>query len=180
MDQQFNYWLSVRNSGSNLRNLIIIFALLASGALYGQGQPAPEKIKADVVSVQNAVNDVVGSTVPFLGILQGAKGAYLDGYGIVLNVEVAFDPPVTPFSSPRSPEEVRKTATKKRADVQDKLTNVVKEKLPSLSSLAPGDSVAVILNILNTNPAYTPDMPAQIVLSAKKQDAEHVAVREFK
>ena len=95
MDQQFNYWLSVRNSGSNLRNLIIIFALLASGALYGQGQPAPEKIKADVVSVQNAVNDVVGSTIPGLGILQGAKGAYLDGYGIVLNVEVAFDPPAS-------------------------------------------------------------------------------------
>ena len=179
MDQQFNYWPSVRSSGSNLRKLII-FALLASGALYGQNQPAPDKIKADVTSVQNAVNDVVGLSIPGWGILQGAKGAYLDGYGIVLNVEVAFDPPVTPFTPQRSPEEVRKTATQKRADVQDKLTNVVKQKLPLLSSLSPGDSVAVILNVLNTNPAYTPDMPTQIILSAKKEDAAHVAVREFK
>jgi hypothetical protein len=179
MDQQFNYWLSVRNNGNTLRNLII-FVLLASGTLYGQNQPAPEKIKADVASVQNAVNDVVGLSIPGWGILQGAKGAYLDGYGIVLNVEVAFDPPITPFTPRKSPEEVRKTSTQKRAEVQGKLTNIVKEKLPLLSSLAPGDSVAVILNILNTNPAYTPDMPTQIVLSAKKQDAEHVAVREYK
>jgi hypothetical protein len=179
MDQQFNYWPSVRNSGSNLRNLII-FVLLTSGALYGQKPLAPEKINPDVTSVQNAVNDVVGLSIPGWGILQGAKAAYLDGYGIVLNVEVAFDPPVTPFTPQKSPEEIRKTATQKRAEVQGKLTNVLKEKLPLLSSLAPGDSVAVILNILNTNPAYTPDMPTQIVLSAKKQDAEHIAVREYK
>src|SRR5215510_6443583 len=142
MDRQFNCWPSVRNSGSNLRNLIIL-VLLISGALYGQKQPAPEKINPDVTSVQNAVNDVVGSSIPGWGILQGAKGAYLDGYGIVLNVEVAFDPPITPFTPRKSPEEVRKTATQKRAEVQGKLTNIVKEKLPLLSTLAPGDSVAV-------------------------------------
>jgi len=60
------------------------------------------------------------------------------------------------------------------------LTNDVKQKLPSLASLAPGDSVAVILNVLITNPAYTLDMPTQIIISAKKQDATHVAVREYK
>lgn len=178
MAQQSNYWLSVRNRGSNLRNFI--FILLMSGTLLGQNQPAAEKIKADVTAVQNAVNDVVGLSIPGWGILQGAKAAYLEGYGIVLNVEVAFDPPITPFTPQKSPEEVRRTATQKRAEVQDKLINVVKQKLPSLTSLAPGDSVAVILNILNTNPAYTPDMPTQIILSAKKQDAVHVAVREFK
>ena len=179
MDQQFNCWLNVRNSGSNMRNVIVLM-LLISGALYSQNPPPADKIKADVISVQNAVNDVVGLSIPGWGILQGAKGAYLDGYGIVLNVEVAFEPPITPFTTQRNPEEVRKTSTQKRVEVQEKLTNIVKQKLPSLASLAPGDSVAVILNVLITNPAYTPDMPTQIIISAKKQDATHVAVREYK
>lgn len=179
MDQQFSYWRSVRNSGKGMRKLLLTLLLMSSLA-YAQSQPAPDKIKADIKTVQNAVNDVVGLSVPGWGVLQGAKGAYLDGYGIVLNIEVAFDPPVNPFSPAKSPEEVRTTATQKRAEVQEKLTNVVKQKLPLLTSLAPGDSVAVVLNVLNTNPAYMPDMPTQIVLSAKKQDAARVSIREYK
>jgi hypothetical protein len=159
---------------------LIISLVLMSGILYGQAQPVPEKIKADIKLVQNAVNDVVGLTIPGWGVLQGAKGAYLEGYGIVLNVEVAFDPPVNPFSPQRSPEEVRTISTQKRGEVQEKLTNVLKQKVPLLASLAPGESVAVILNVLNTNPAYMPDMPSQIIFSAKRQDASQVKVLAYK
>jgi hypothetical protein len=179
MDQRFSYWPSVQNSGSSMRKLVLSL-LLMSGALYGQSQPAPDKIRADVKTVQNAVNDVVGLSIPGWGVLQGAKGAYLEGYGIVLNIEIAFDPPVNPFSPQKTAEEVRTTATQKRSEVQEKLKNVLKQKLPVLASLAPGDSVAVILNVLNTNPAYLPDMPSQIIFSAKKQDAASVKVVEYK
>jgi hypothetical protein len=179
MGQQFSYWLSVRNSGSNVLKLIVSL-LLTSALVYGQTQAATDKIRADIKTVQNAVNDVVGLSVPGWGVLQGAKGAYLKGYGIVLNIEVAFDPPVNPFSPQKSPEEVRTSATQKRSDVQGKLANVLKQKLPLLTSLNPGDSVAVILNVLNTNPVYMPDMPSQIVLSAKKEDAPRVSVDEYR
>jgi hypothetical protein len=159
----------------------LVFSLmLMSGIVYGQAEPSPEKIKADIKTVQNAVNDVVGLSIPGWGVLQGARGAYLEGYGIVLNIEIAFDPPVNPFSPQKSPEEVRTTATQKRGEVQEKLKNVIKQKVPLLASLAPGDSVAVILNVLNTNPAYLPDMPSQIILTAKKQDASSVRVLEYK
>jgi hypothetical protein len=87
---------------------------------------------------------------------------------------------VNPFSPQKSPEEVRTSATQKRSDVQGKLANVLKQKLPLLTSLNPGDSVAVILNVLNTNPVYMPDMPSQIVLSAKKEDAPRVSVDEYR
>ena len=180
MVQRFSYWHSVRIRGSYGMYRLIFSLLLISGVLYGQTQPAPEKIRADVKLVQNAVNDVVGLTIPGWGVLQGAKGAYLEGYGIVLNVEVAFDPPVNPFSPQRSPEEVRTIATQKRGDVQEKLTNVLKQKVPLLTSLAGDESVAVILNVLNTNPAYMPDMPSQIIFSAKKQDPSQVSIRPYK
>ncbi len=179
MDQQFSCWPSVRSNASQVFMRMLVL-LLMSGVLYGQTQPAPDKIKADVKTVQNAVNDVVGVALPGWGILQGAKAAYLEGYGIVANVEVAFDSPANPFTAIKTPEEIRKSATQKRGEVQEKLINALKQKVPLLDSLEPGESVAVILNVLNTNPAYVPDMPAQIIFSAKKQDSSQVKVVESK
>src|SRR5579864_6797110 len=112
MDHQFSCWRNVRSSGSAMRKLILCLVFM-SGVVYAQSQPAPDKIKADIKTVQNAVNDVVGLSLPGWGVLQGAKGAYLDGYGIVFDVEVAFDPPMNPFTPAKSPEEIRATATQR-------------------------------------------------------------------
>jgi hypothetical protein len=158
-------------------SLLLVFVM--SGVLYGQNQLPVEKIKSDVTVMQNAVNDSVGASLPGWGVLQGAKGAYLDGYGIVVSMEVALDAPATPFSGQKSPEEVRMTANQKRKEVEDKLTNVLKEKTAALQSIAPTESVAIIINILNTNPAYVPDLPAQIIFTAKKQDG-HVSLKAYK
>lgn len=180
MDQQFNYWRNVPNNVSRILFGISILCLLFSGMLSGQTPPAVDKVKVDINSVQIAVNDGLGLSIPGWGVLQNAKGAYLEGYGIVVNVEVAFDPPMNPFSPQRSPEEVRKIATQKRSEVQEKLTSILKQKVPLMTSIAPADSVAIILYVLNTNPAYLPDMPSQIIFTAKRQDPEQVKIREYK
>src|SRR5437764_14049071 len=173
MDLQFSYWRNVRSSASD--TFRIVFSLiLMSGIVYAQPRQAPEKMRPDIKTVQNAVNDVVGLSLPGWGVLQGAKGAYLEGYGIVLNAEVALDPPVNPFSPQKSPEEVRTFSTQKSHEIQEKLVKLLKEKVPLLTSLAAADSVAIVLNVLNTNPAYMPDMPTQIIFSAKKQDSDRV------
>src|SRR6059036_150501 len=174
MAQLFIYWHSVRYHGGKL----LLFVLLVSGILYGQGQPV-EKISPDV-TIQKAVNDVVGTPVPGGGVLQVAKGAYLEGYGIVVSLEVAFAPPVNPFSPQKTREEIRTTAAQQLKDVQEKLTNVLKQKVAQLESVGPAESVSVVLNILNTNPAYLPDMPSQIIFSVKKQDTARVSLRQYK
>ena len=179
MAQQFSYWHNVRDYGSNrIMRLLFVFPLI-SGILYGQVSP-DEKIRADVRTVQNAINEIVGSPIPGGGVLQVAKGAYLDGYGIVVSLEMAFDTPVNPFSPQKTPEEIRTTTTQRLREVQDKLTNVLKQKVMLLESVTPSESVSVILNILNTNPAYLPDMPSQIIFSVKKQDAARVSIRPYK
>jgi hypothetical protein len=48
-----------------------------------------------------------------------------------------------------------------------------------LESIAPEESVAIIVSILNTNPAYVTNLPSQIVFSVKKQDTDHVTRREY-
>jgi len=159
----------------------VLFAfLLTSGIVYAQASPPDEKIKADVRTIQTAVNDIVGTPLPGGGVLQVARGAYLDGYGIVVSLEVAFDPPVNPFSPQKSPEEIRTTAAQRLKEVQDKLTTVLKQKVMLLESIAPSESVSVILNILNLNPAYLPEMPSQVIFTVKKQDAGRVNIRPYK
>jgi hypothetical protein len=184
MVQLFSFWPSVPNH--NVRTMFPLISrltcvlLLASCVLYGQAQPAPEKIKKSVASMQNAVNDIIGVTVPGWGVLQAAKGAYLDGYGVVVNVEVAFETPLNPFNGQKSPDEVRSAAAQKRKEILEKLTNLLKQKVPSLEDVGAAESVTIVLNVLNTNPAYTPDMPTQIILTARKQDATRVNVRDYK
>ena len=153
-----------------------------SASALAQTQASADKIKKDIDSLQNSVNAVVGATVPGLGVLQGAKGTYLDGYGLIVTVELALELPRNPFSGIKSPGEVRTTVSQRRKDTVEKLTNLLKEKAPVLESIGAAESATIIVYLLNTNPADLPDLPAQLVLSAKKQDAAlgHINIREYK
>ena len=179
MAQLFSYWHCEPDRGINCMRPILLSLVLMSSFVYGQAQAAPDKIRTDVRTVQTAVNDAVGGSLPGWGVLQAAKAAYLDGYGVVVTMEIAFDSPANPFTGNKSPEEIRASAAQKRKEIQEKLINVLKQKTASLDSIAPTESVAIILNVLNTNPAYVPNMPSQIIFSVKKQDAAHPSIKVY-
>src|SRR5256885_15204702 len=101
---------------------LILCIFMISTSLLAQEQPSPEKIKKDVDVLQMAVNDAVNKTVPGFGVLQGAKGTYLDGYGVVVTVEVALEPPRNPFSGlGRTANEVRTLVNQRRKDTVENL-----------------------------------------------------------
>jgi hypothetical protein len=160
--------------------LIICFLMMSVTAL-GQAQVSAEKIKKDTVSLQNAVNDAAGAVVPGFGVLQGAKATYLEGYGFIVTLELALEPTRNPFSF-KSSDEVRTTVNQRRKDTVEKLTNLLKQKTSALESIAPAESATIIVYLLNTNPADLPDLPSQLVLSVKKQDAGSGSInyREYK
>jgi hypothetical protein len=181
MVHQFSCLLNARNRGTNPMLKLICF-LMMSVTAFGQSQVPAEKIKKDTVALQNAVNDVVGTAVPGFGVLQGAKATYLEGYGFIVTLELALEPPRNPFSF-KSADEVRATVTQRRKDTVEKLTNLLKQRTPALESIAPAESATVIVYLLNANPADLPDLPAQLVLSVKKQEAvagRAVNLREYK
>ena len=161
---------------------LVLCLFMTSSVVFGQVEPQAEKIKKDVTSIQAGVNEVVNSTIPGLGLLQAAKGAYLDGYGIVVSVEVALEPPRNPFNVLTTSDNVRATVSQRQKTMMDKLTTLLKQKVPVLELVGPAESVAIIVNLLNTNPADLPDMPSQIILSVKKQDAAaaSISIREYK
>ena len=178
----FSYSLSVRNHRIDCMLGFALCLLMMSEIGFAQSQPPMEKIRKDTVLLQDAVNEVINFAIPGFGVLQKARGAQLDGFGVVVTVEIALDSPRSPFDGQRSPDEVRKTSNQRRKEVLDRLSNLLKQKVPALESLEPAESVAIVVNLLNTNPADMPDMPSQIILSAKKQDAAaaRIHIREYK
>jgi hypothetical protein len=149
----------------------IICLLMLSSSLLAQTKPADETIKKDVQTLQNATNDTVGGIVSGLGMLQAARGTFLEGYGIVVTMEVALEPPRNPFTAMKTSDDVRTTVKQKRNATVERLTSLLKEKVPTLESIGPTESATIIVYLLNANPGDLPDMPAQLVLTVKKQDA---------
>jgi hypothetical protein len=149
----------------------IISLLMLSSTLLAQNPPSAEAIKKDVQALQNAANDTMGGIVSQLGMLQTARGTFLEGYGIVVTMEVALEPPRNPFTAMKTSDDVRVTVAQKRKATLEKLTSLLKEKVPTLESIAPTESATIIVYLLNANPGDLPDMPAQVVLTVKKQDA---------
>jgi hypothetical protein len=155
----------------------IIGLLLLSSTLLAQSQPSAEAIKKDVQTLQNAANDTMGGIVSGLGVLQAARGTFLEGYGIVVTMEVALEPPRNPFTAMKTSDDVRTTVAQKRKATVEKLTNLLKDKVLALESIGPTESASIIVYLLNANPGDLPDMPAQLVLTMKKQDASAGTVK---
>jgi hypothetical protein len=149
----------------------IISLLMLSSTLLAQNPPSSELIKKDVQALQNAANDTMGGIVSQLGMLQAARGTFLEGYGIVVTMEVALEPPRNPFTAMKTSDDVRTTVAQKRKATVENLTSLLKAKAPTLESIGPTESATIIVYLLNANPGDLPDMPAQVVLTVKKQDA---------
>jgi hypothetical protein len=112
-------------------------------------------------------------------VLQRPQATYLDGYGIVVTLEVALTPPMTPFSSAVKPGEMQALSTQRQRDVKQKLSAFIAQNVTALDSLEPSQSLAVVVHFLNTNPADVTNLPSQVVVSAKKDAPQQVISREF-
>lgn len=174
---------------------LIPYMLMVVGMVFAQsGRVDTQKFKKEAVPIQEAIDDVITSSIPGYALLQETRAAYLEGYGIAFTLEVALDTPRNPFSSPRpAAAELRKVVDGRRKEVKNKLVELLKQKVGGLESVAPMETVAVVVHWMNTNPADLPDLPVQLVASIKKQDvldfqagkirsaelASRVIVREF-
>ena len=80
---------------SILAAILLVFAPQADH--FNRERPALQQ------SVDGLVNPIVGR------LLQPSKATYLEGYGVVVTLEVALTTPRTPFSSSVSPSDVQAT-----------------------------------------------------------------------
>lgn len=162
-----------------MTRVLVCLLMFAVTAFAQSGKARLDIFKKEAPALQDAINEVIDSTVPGMGLFQKAKATYLEGYGIVITLEASLEPTRNPFSSPKTPAEVRAIVSERRREIQQKLERFLKERTASLASLDSTDSIAIVLYLFNSNPADLPDLPAQVVLTAKKQDASRITLREF-
>jgi hypothetical protein len=139
--------------------------------------PTVDDFKKEMNPLQSAVDGLISSTgAP---VLQRSRATYIEGYGVVVFVEIAFEPPQGIFSTPKRPEEVRSTINLRRQDIKEKFTTFVKQRIVTTNSIGPTESLAIVMHILNTNPADVPNLPGQIQFTAKRDNPQQVVFREY-
>ena len=166
-----------------MKKLIICTLLFAATAFAGTDKAQMDNFKKESVVLRNAIGDAVSSVIPGRNYLDLPKATYLEGYGAVITLEASLAPTRSPFSSPETPEQVRKTVNQRRKDLTQKLEALLKQRVGTMQSILPNDSVTIVLYLLNSNPADVPDLPSQIILTAKKpvqkDDPTQVTIQEF-
>ena len=179
MHPRFSYSHKDKNSSMVLLGVIAVVFMFASPASSQTDKAQVDRFKKEAAALQAATDEAINSATPGMGVLQPAKATYLEGYGVVVTVEAALVPNRNPFASPISSADSRKMVAERRTQVRQKLEELIKQRAAALSSVGAEESLAIILYLLNSNPADVPDLPAQMVFTAKKQNPTQVTVREF-
>ena len=160
---------------------ILLGVLMFAGSAFAQADKAQiDLFKREAALLQVAVDEAVNSLVPGPdGVLERPRAAYLEGYGVVVSLQATFGPTRNIFSSPKTPAEVRKIVNDRKNAVQQKLENLLKERVAKMQSISDTESLSIALHLLNSNPADVPDVPEQLLLTVKKSDPTRVIVRAF-
>lgn len=148
---------------------------LASLALLGPAAPHAVTGAADVapeeaMALTSAIDARLGAIVP--NVFQEAKATYLDDYGLVVTAEVALAQPRNPFVGPGDPELTRSQSRARLDALQEGAVEVLGERVPEIDGLLPEERVTLVIYVINPNPVDLPDLPAQLVFSVRKRDAD--------
>jgi hypothetical protein len=147
----------------------LLIVLMVSAAGFARAAQHQE-LKNQVTQLERAIDDGLSQAVPG-PLLQYAKGAYLEGYGVVVTIEVALERPRNPFTAPVPDAQLRLVSTERHESLKEKTVELLSEHVAGLEALLPGEKVSVVINVMNTNPAVVRDLPSQLVITATKQDA---------
>jgi hypothetical protein len=159
-----------------LNSILCALLMFSTAMQFG----STDVFKREKNSLQNDVDAVINSTgasLPSRG--DNSKASYLDGYGVVVVLEVVLEPPPNPFSSPKTSEQVKKVVAQRLQQIQEKVSDWLKARVTTTESVGASDALAVIVHFVNTTPADVPNLPSQVVISVKKAAPTQVTIREF-
>src|SRR6516162_6841063 len=127
-----------------MKKLIVCILLFTAAAFAGTDKAQMDNFKKESLALRNAIGDAVCSVIPGRSYLDLPKATYLEGYGAVIALEASLAPTRNPFSSPETPDQVRKTVNQRRKDITQKLEAVLKQRAGTMQSILPNDSVTIV------------------------------------
>jgi hypothetical protein len=141
----------------------------------------PQEFAVIESSFNNKIQ-TLDSAVPF-DLLGGARGVYVDGYGVVFTAEVSLivNPPMfTPFGGEIKPAQIQEVRKKKLAHLSV-LRQAMREMMQSaggtLTALPAGQKIMLAVRLLYQPYETTTGLPAQIVMTADRNSARSGSVQ---
>ncbi len=151
----------------------LIFVILA-GAL----QSPIDAFKKEMTPLQNESDNLVRETGSSL--MSGSRAMLIEGYGVIVSVEVAFEPPSNPlFPSATSKELVLAHVRDRQKEIKSRITALIKQRITSMESIGEDESLTIVVHLDNYNPLFVPNLPKQLVFSAKKSAPQLVTYKEI-
>jgi hypothetical protein len=154
-----------------LNFILVLFMLLAPP------QPAADHFKKDAAALQADVDQAVSPAV--YRIMQNSMASPLEGYGVIVVLEVTLEAPPNPFSSTKTGDQLRAVVTRRQQEIKDKVSEFLKQRVLKTDSVGATESLTVVVHMLNVMRADVPDLPTQFVFSVRKDAPTQVNIKEF-
>jgi len=154
--------------------LLGIFLGASSSALCSpQDKPNLAELKKSIGLFESVLNQSLAQTFggPF-ETLNGARGAYLPGYGIVFSFEVNLTPlqslgPFSPAPTAKGEQAQREEEVRRREKAVNLSEQVLGDFGQTFNQLNPGESVTIVIHTAAAHPGKIER--STIVLSAEKK-----------
>ena len=150
--------------------------------LAGAVQTPVDAFKKDVGSLQSEIEKLVNDTGA--RTMLAPRAGFVEGYGVVVSLEVALEPPrnlLFPGTSSggAASTDVKKSMSDRQKTIKDQLTSLMKRSVVSMESIGVESALTVVIHLLNTNPGLVPDLPRQLVFTVKKASPQMVSYKEI-
>src|SRR5690349_13536376 len=127
-----------------LNFILVLFMLLAPP------QPA-DQFKKDAPALQADVDQAVSPAV--YRIWQNSMASPLEGYGVIVVLEVTLEPPPNPFSGTKTGDQLRTLVTRRQQEIKEKVSELLKQRVLKTDSVGATESLTVVVHMLNVTRA---------------------------
>jgi hypothetical protein len=153
-----------------LNSILVLFMLLAP-------PQAADHFKKEAAALQADVDQAVTPVV--YRIMRESMASPLEGYGVIVVLEVTLEPPPNPFSATKTGGQLKALVTRRQQEIKDKVSELLKQRVLKTDSVGATESLTVVVHMLNVTRADAPDLPTQLVISVRKDAPTQVTIKEF-
>jgi hypothetical protein len=138
--------------------------LLLAGVIQTPADAFKKEMNPLQAEFDKLVNDTGART------MSPARASLIEGYGVVVSLDVTLEPPnaLLLFSGTANKQAIIANVKDRRKKITDGISTLIKQRVVSLNSVGPEDSLAVAVHLQNYNPNDVPDLPRQLVFTVSK------------
>jgi hypothetical protein len=151
-----------------------LFFLILAGAI----QTPVDAFKKEMEPLQAMTDKAITETAS--RVMSTSRAAIIEGYGVVVIVGVAFEPPQNAlFPSAVNKAELLANVARRQKDIKDKVTALIKQRVTSMEALGADDSLTIVVQLENYHPNILTNLPKELVFSVKKAAPQVVTYKEI-